>query len=183
MNVQIISMSWTLAENKDNTAAIHKLGEQIRKAASRPGQKNIIMFCAAADEARYYDGSSVFPKDSDTSRLMVVGSAKENGEPSKFVDPSQVKVLFPGENIEELGELKGSSAATALASGLAALILWCLQSEGKSLTERPADRMFKLFENLKPKDSNWVNVHRLLKANGEIQDVKSVAELCMSWST
>ena len=171
-------MSWTLSEDPDkaNRAGLQELDRQIQMAASR----NIVMFCAAADEARYYDGRKLYPKSSDTRRLTVVGSAKESGDPSEFVDREQVSMLFPGENIEGLDNLNGSSAATALASGLAALIIWCMQKKKERLPA-PAENIPHFFKHMKPAGSEWVNVHRLLKYGGNIQEVDQVVQQCKSW--
>lgn len=168
-------MSWCLIETLLNTDAIRKLEQQVIKAAG----EDIIMFCAAADTSRYDEGLRLYPRQADTERLMVVGSANPDGEKSPFVDETQVNLLFPGEGIKELGELGGSSAATALASGLAALILWCYEQKGGGMaTIRNRGNMLKVFQKLKTSDNKWVNVTRLLKVEGETGDPASVVDYC-----
>ena len=60
-----------------------------------------------------------------------MSSATETGHSSGFVHQDQVNYLFPGEEFEEIGNRKDSSAATALAVGFAALILWCYETSAK----------------------------------------------------
>lgn len=167
-------MSWCLSETDENSQKLEELGQEISQAA----KDNIIMFCAAADGGYYDADATLYPMHSDTRRLMVIGSAREDGTKSHFVNEDQVHLLFPGEKIRELGKLKGSSAATALAAGLAALVLWCFETEGGGkMRMREKDNMNKVFAKLMA-DNKWVNVTRLLKAGGETRKVKSVVEYC-----
>ncbi|KAF4467897.1 subtilisin [Fusarium albosuccineum] len=135
--VDIISMSWTIKRIKsgqgENQTAITALERAIQKAANN----DILMFCAVQDSA-HYGNDEIFPQKSDTKKLMIVGSADEDGDRSKFVNENCFDYLFPGE-ISIPGMLaetdKGSSVATAVAAGTAAMILWC--AEYHSLTKKP----------------------------------------------
>ncbi|CZS79655.1 unnamed protein product [Fusarium graminearum] len=76
-----------------------------------------------------------FPQKSDTKKLIIVGSANENGDKSAFVNENSFNYLFPGEIVipEILTEHdKGSSVATAVAAGMAAMILWCAEYHAKT---------------------------------------------------
>ncbi|KAI0399127.1 hypothetical protein F4802DRAFT_603297 [Xylaria palmicola] len=168
--VHIISMSWSLISVDNNRSHIDLLDRKIQEAASL----GIIMYCAAADEALYTSHKELYPAKADTQHIRAVGSAQENGKESAFVNKEQVDYLFPGEAIDELGERKGSSAATALASGLAALILWCFENhEGKGGARSAAHpkKMHHLFSSLKAKDSKWVDATKLFKDGSSIGDV------------
>jgi hypothetical protein len=111
-------MSWTLIETDQNSKQISDLKDKIEAAA----RDNITMYCAAADQGLYGSLEKLHPAGS-SSAIRVVGSATETGRSSGFVNQDQVEYLFPGEEFEEIGNRKGSSAATALAAGFTALIL------------------------------------------------------------
>lgn len=171
--VKVISMSWSIDRTDVNEAYIESLGEQIKAAAAA----KIIMFCAAADEGRYFDRNArLYPYSADTGYIRLVGSARESGDSSDFVDPHQVDYLFPGEDIKELNGHDGSSAATALAAGFAALVLWCFQEcppdEGARAVAEPTG-MHDIFVSLQPSDvgldnlrNKWVNVTTTLGNKG-----------------
>jgi hypothetical protein len=163
-------MSWSLISVEKNRSHIDLLDKKIQEAAGL----GIIMYCAAADEALYGTNKELYPAKADTQHIRAVGSAQENGRESVFVNSFQVDYLFPGEGIDELGERKGSSAATALASGLAALILWCfVNHEGKASAKLIAHpkKMHHVFTSIKAKDSKWVDATRLFRDGSDIGDV------------
>ncbi|KAF4995238.1 hypothetical protein FGRMN_5269 [Fusarium graminum] len=119
----VISMSWSLVKSNNNKDGVKQLEDQIQLAA----RANIIMYCAAPDQKYYKGNGEIVPHSSDTKRIRIVGAAKETGTKSNDVATDQVDYLFPGEGIKDLGEKGGSSAATALAAGFAALILSCFK--------------------------------------------------------
>lgn len=127
--VDIISMSWTVKRikigNFDNGNGIVSLDSAIQAAAN----DNILMFCAVQDGA-HYEADEIYPSQSDTTKLMTVGSADETGERSAFVKKDSANYLFPGEiSLPSILDEKdqGSSVATAVAAGMAAMILWCAE--------------------------------------------------------
>ncbi|KAL2265880.1 hypothetical protein VTJ83DRAFT_6980 [Remersonia thermophila] len=134
----VISMSWTLYASQlgDNNDGLSRL----KKAIERAGERDIIMFCASEDIGfinnpykRPYPAT-----DCDLRIMKRVGSAGAYGERSDYVNPKEVDYLFPGEIAMSQKEIcSGSSAATALAAGLTALILWCaaLQTSPATLTK------------------------------------------------
>ncbi|KAH8654473.1 hypothetical protein BGZ60DRAFT_532842 [Tricladium varicosporioides] len=133
--VHIISMSWTIERTAHNAEDIQDLESSI-EAAARAG---ILMFCAANDQGIARDNS--FPAAcGGTKHLFKIGAAEASGAVWKWVgDPADVDFIFPGHNVvkdrpndvqsalERCKTLTGSSVATAIASGLAALILYCVQ--------------------------------------------------------
>lgn len=129
--VDIISMSWTIEKDASNTEDISELESAIETAASA----NILIFCSASDQANNSDNKS-FPASCNTKKLFKIGAAEDTGERWKFTE-SDSDFFFPGHNIsrDRAGDtsfskskpLTGSSVATAFASGLAALILYCIQ--------------------------------------------------------
>lgn len=123
-------MSWTIYQTReqgDNASGITKLKDAIEYA----GRKNVIMFCASEDRG-FSSSEQPYPAtDCNPNILKCVGAAGTYGERSQYVNPNHIDYLFPGEIAVayklSTGEsrVSGSSAATALAAGLAGLILWC----------------------------------------------------------
>ena len=167
-------MSWSLVSSDANKDGIAKLEKMIKKARDA----NILLYCAAADKGPFVEEDTLFPHS--MSEIRIIGSAKETGGESHFVAPSQVHYLFPGENIPDLGNISGSSVATALASGFAALILWCFKYKKESV--EPMTRhngMDSLFKNLTQSHSKWVNVTSLLGIESP-REIQIVVERCKS---
>lgn len=124
-NVNIISMSWTIYHHE--TAETNDKGLSDMKAAMEEAAKrNILMFCAAQDSG-YSSYRKPYPAtECDPRAVKRVGSAGIYGERCEYVHPTEVDYLLPGEiALSSDSKISGSSAATALASGLAGLILWC----------------------------------------------------------
>jgi flagellar biosynthesis regulator FlaF len=125
-------MSWTIEKTDRNGDGIAELNRAIEAAA----EQNILMFCAATDQGAVKDQS--YPAASYTKRIFKIGAASASGATRKSVgDPTAVDFIFPGHQVitEEPGDSRvteytahtGSSVATALAAGLAAQMLYCVQ--------------------------------------------------------
>lgn len=173
-------MSWNLIKTASNKEEIRRLDLEIQGAAN----DDIIMFCAAADTKLYGSRQDLYPVSSNTTSIKAVGSSDPGGSASFFVHEEKVHYLFPGQDINEIdeGRGKGSSAATALAAGFAALILWCFEKEGKNGMAAVKDpkKMHKIFENLEEK--KFIDVTILL-GDGKKVDVKKVVRQCTKWIT
>lgn len=133
-------MSWSIKPAADDTT---ELGDAIVLAA----KEGILMFCAATDEGAFRDRT--YPAASSTKELFKIGAAEASGTALDWVgDQQRVDFLFPGHNVvvdrpgevppDKYRSLSGSSVATALASGLAALILYCVQIAALHLRAQPA---------------------------------------------
>ncbi|KAI1505744.1 hypothetical protein F5X99DRAFT_367585 [Biscogniauxia marginata] len=134
-NAQIISMSWT-TKPPDNPRDREAFDNAIRKANS----KGVLMFCSASDQGRFPDSN--YPHASNPNYTFRIGAAKATGTTSDTVgDGHELNFIFPGHEVV-LGPLygdvadksftdfpshTGSSVATALAAGLAALVLECVR--------------------------------------------------------
>ena len=125
-------MSWTIEETADNEVHIEKLKEAVEKAAKKP----ILMFCAASDGGAISDKS--FPGKGPRDSVFKIGAATEDGKAWKWVgDESNIDFIFPGHEVvqerykeallQNSNLLTGSSVATAIAAGLAALVLDCVR--------------------------------------------------------
>lgn len=131
-------MSWTIYKNEAGNGNDEGL-EAMKRAMERAAKHNILMFCASQDAGRSAHQRSYPASERDPRTVKRVGSATVYGERSEYVDPGEVDYLFPGEvAMSDEKVCSGSSAATALASGLAGLILWCcsLQRLGGGYVER-----------------------------------------------
>lgn len=127
--VDIISMSWTIEKTPDNEADITKLEAALDEAA----KKNILLFCSANDQGTEADES--YPAANSTR--FKIGAATAQGTTWRWTRTSQVDFIFPGDKVikerpgnvpvEKCSLVSGSSVATALAAGLAALVLYCVQ--------------------------------------------------------
>jgi subtilisin family serine protease len=181
--VHVVCMSWSMQAAFDSAAQTRLLSQRIQEAA----RDGIIMYCSASDEGLYGALKTLYPAAADTAGVRVVGSATERGNSSDSVNADLVSYLFPGEQIDEIGsEKKGSSAATALAAGFAALVLWCFG------VARPQSRagmgspqaMHYLFEGLQSllaakgqegRRTKWVDASMLLELGG-IEEVVEFVE-------
>lgn len=124
-DVDIISMSWTIeaaVQGNEEMAAL-------KVAVDAARAKNILMFCSTSDQ-----GSSTkddcYPGDFDG--CIKIGGATTTGEPLTWVNTDKVQFLLPGNNVpfhnnegKVVSYESGSSVATAAASGLAGLLLFC----------------------------------------------------------
>ncbi len=147
--VDIISMSWTIERTDINSEDIKALETEIRAAANQ----NILMFCAAADQGQNYSAvdflnethhyvgayrDRTYPAASSTKNIIKIGAAEASGAALRSVgDQALIDFIFPGHQVamdqahdpkvKSYPTLTGSSVATALASGLAAVILYTVQ--------------------------------------------------------
>ncbi|KAG9237404.1 hypothetical protein BJ875DRAFT_453856 [Amylocarpus encephaloides] len=130
--VQIISMSWTIAQPSTSDEK-ERLDTAIRRAISA----GILLFCSSADKGLHQDND--YPAASNPSKMFRIGAAKANGNAWDWVpNITNLDFIIPGHEVAEKALLDddpsqtfqpqtGSSVATALGAGLAALIICCVQ--------------------------------------------------------
>lgn len=164
----------------DNSASLVQLNSKIEGEGSR----GTLLYCACEDQGRTGNDEKPYPASSSTRNIKRVGSARAYGGKSEFVNAQDMDYLFPGELGAKEG-ISGSSAATALASGLAALVLWCAEAykaryelvNKKELEEdvnfQQGSRMHSLFDALR-KDNKFVNITGLL--NDAARDPDPIAQ-------
>lgn len=127
--VDIISMSWTIEKTSDNETDIRRLEETLQEAA----KQKILLFCSSNDEITSSNGSH---PSHDKTRFKI-GAATAHGKISQYTQSEEVDFIFPGDKVirerydsvldTNSSLVSGSSVATALAAGLAALVLYCVQ--------------------------------------------------------
>ncbi|PQE17717.1 hypothetical protein CJF31_00005438 [Rutstroemia sp. NJR-2017a BVV2] len=139
--VDIISMSWSIEGDIDPTKnpGLHRLANVMTEVH---GQNHPLMYCAAADDGTSNrGGKKEYPYSCHGAKIFRIGAATDNGQTwLKVTDPTHAHFFFPGVDVPDLKAKfqyqyesfakdpdtnSGSSIATALAAGLAALILHC----------------------------------------------------------
>lgn len=197
-NVDIISMSWTIPAKDPNTEEI----DGLKRAIAEANKHNKLLFGALreSEDALIEDG--FYPVG--LPQVFKIGSATRTGNLVKTHsgDGRNVQFILPGLEVfmdldEEVLTLNGSSIATALASGLAALILFCADlvdmddaDSGNSVRGlgrrlREFESMEGAFENMshKSNEKKFPEVQRFFKFAGQdptIDDFKSLINSLMS---
>jgi len=135
--VHVVSMSWTIQETNENGEDIRRLETALRKAHDA----RILLVCSASDRGAHPDLD--YPAKYNVNRVVRIGAATADGRAWAMAgDPANMDFILPGHNVLERGRgpssylygdgllenftpRTGSSVATALAAGLAALIMHC----------------------------------------------------------
>ncbi|OQU98118.1 hypothetical protein CLAIMM_03946 [Cladophialophora immunda] len=127
---RVISMSWSVRPPTDGA-----LREKFDEAVHRAVNHNTVLLCASSDQGKT-GNDRTYPYDANRANIIRIGAATAMGSNAEYVDKHQIDFLFPGHEIllkestpdKELGDVhKGSSVATAIAAGLAALVLECVR--------------------------------------------------------
>jgi len=146
-------MSWSLEGSGLKPETITNLDTAIQEAK----QKNILMFASASDQGEADRNKDIYPASCDS--VITIGSCtSDGGDPSTGVRLDQVAYLIPGEEIRVTDDqdlISGSSVSAALASGLAALVLHCIDIYLPPYLETP--------ETQRQKSDDYRRVRRAFK--------------------
>ncbi|KAL7942118.1 hypothetical protein V8C42DRAFT_332619 [Trichoderma barbatum] len=153
--VHIISMSWTI-DPPDDEEDRRLLDAAIVEAANA----DILMFCSASDKGAKQNAT--YPSKA-TTKIFTIGAATASGAADPWVgNLGNINFTFPGTKVEMDGarsgtdissrEVTGSSVATALAAGLAALVLYCVQVRLLLATDQDKQKARRDFQLLKKHD-------------------------------
>lgn len=145
-------MSWTIQKTTKNANEI----DELEKAITSADKKNILMFCSASDLGNNTkkDQTISYPLKAKQDKIFHIGAATASGKGWEWIGHGEVDFIFPGEKLllqNRLGSLpetlSGSSLATGLAAGLAALVLHCVELRGHShfLYAKNYERMNDIF--------------------------------------
>jgi hypothetical protein len=170
-------MSWTIKRTQQNTMDI----DGLRKVLLEAQTKGIILFCSLSDEGA---GGNGYPADYDIATR--IGAATAAGKEWSWVEGHDAHFLFPGEGVEidvRTREIaSGSSIATALAAGLAALILHCVDiaepDQRRNLQQQHV--MKKAFQSLCKTGNNYLKVWEVFKSfkdKGRVENINEVRKL------
>jgi hypothetical protein len=177
----IISISWSVQrddsdnEAKNNTVDLERLRKSLLLASS--SQKNqqgkkigkeTLLFCSAPDKGQSKLKDSHYPFNCEgITKMFKIGAAQATGKEYPWTG-DQVDFLLPGENVvmapsdqsmsgDNLPRT-GSSVATALAAGLAAMIIHCVRLSAlcnidvkshSGVAHERAVRAIKTFDSMK----------------------------------
>ncbi|KAJ5087242.1 hypothetical protein N7456_010858 [Penicillium angulare] len=140
--VDIISMSWTVDQPKG------EMKERFDKALAAAAQKNILMFCSSPDEGHFKFSGDHYPTAHGPDKFFRIGASQADGQPYNWVSTDKVDYIFPGVDVVQANKQDislngvadrretGSSISTALAAGLAALVLWFFKIGVKYASEK-----------------------------------------------
>lgn len=126
--VDIISMSWSINRNSVNQETYLEFDNCIRKAYAQ----DITMFCSATDQGQTQEASSDSYMPAMFSDPLKIGASTPEGGKWSFTGSQKVDFYLPGVDIpvtDKAGVVRfeqGSSFATAIAAGLAALLRYCI---------------------------------------------------------
>lgn len=147
----IISMSWSIQKNDGTDEALNNikhlerlktgLAKASKEATDSQGKKigkETLLFCSAPDTGMSSSTDTYYPFNcADISKIFRIGAAQATGKAYPWVG-KQIGYILPGENVgmkpsdmvrpnEDKVLRTGSSVATALAAGLAAMIIHCVR--------------------------------------------------------
>ncbi|KAI0119517.1 hypothetical protein F4814DRAFT_458739 [Daldinia grandis] len=140
----IISMSWTLPMKNNKSDSKSRLDTVLRKAVD----SKVLMFCSAPDEGKFTELD--YPSGPWRDRFFRIGAARADGTVFPWTPDDGITYVLPGVDVtkERAGRRSfetpspagattreidvkyetGSSVATALAAGLAAMIIYCVKA-------------------------------------------------------
>ncbi|KAF2113700.1 hypothetical protein BDV96DRAFT_578247 [Lophiotrema nucula] len=153
MGVHIMSMSWSIDKMSSSDA------RDLQKAVDDAIANNILLFCASDDQGNSRpDDQNSYPARCNIQRIFRIGAATRSGlagewvRGANFLLPGEKDQLMPniGDQLSNHEPRTASSLATALGSGLAALILYCAALNGKEDFDalRTQEKMYGAFKNL-----------------------------------
>jgi hypothetical protein len=155
MDVNIISMSWSIDKSTNSTDF-----NDLQLAVEAAIKAGILLFCASDDQGTSRpEHSEPYPARIDPLHIFRIGAATRTGMQADrvrgvdYILPGEKDQLVPffGEQFSSHEPRTASSLATALASGLAALILYCgaiVEDKKKYELLKTQEKMNGAFKNL-----------------------------------
>ncbi|KAF1977652.1 subtilisin-like protein [Bimuria novae-zelandiae CBS 107.79] len=138
----IISMSWTIPMNSGESEAKKQLHKVLKKAVDN----KVLMFCSTPDSGKFTDVD--YPSGPWRDRFFRIGAANADGTVFQWTPEDGITYVLPGVDVVRQQKANsssdakstrgilhhmvefhetGSSVATALAAGLAAMIIYCVK--------------------------------------------------------
>ncbi|GAW10690.1 hypothetical protein ANO14919_000250 [Xylariales sp. No.14919] len=134
--VDIISMSWNVREVRTQHSNMGDM-RQLEIAIDKAADAKILMFGAASDVKESASSEKWMP--CDHTKVWSIGATDKQYDAKKYVNKERVDYLFPGEYVLESRRIEdidvGNSGATALASGLAAMVMSCMRLEDEAIPD------------------------------------------------
>lgn len=183
-------MSWTIEDSSLTPEGRSDALRALDTALTAAAQQNILMFCAARDEGLENPSKKPFPAATIASNIIVIGAASPSGASWTWVSRDSVHYLFPGSELQDflpelipadMSAVDGSSTATALASGLAGLLLSILSKDtskawpnSKEGRQKKTDNILqKAIKGSVPYAQIWIIFERFLPANKQSENDKT----------
>ncbi|KAK1751118.1 hypothetical protein QBC47DRAFT_364659 [Echria macrotheca] len=128
--VDIISMSWSIKKTTINTEDLNRLEKALEKA----DQNHIILLASLSDDRPHPDNAA-YPACCLGRSLLRIGAATKEGDEIAGITRGDADFLFPGADVpyvfrDRHNLVGGSSIATAVAAGFAALLIHCVRLVG-----------------------------------------------------
>ncbi|KAK7414636.1 hypothetical protein QQX98_006493 [Neonectria punicea] len=173
-NATIISMSWTIPVPPEGSEEKRLLDSVLERAC----KQKVLMFCSSSDQI---SSTEHYPSAFRRRRFFLIGAAHDDGSAYGHAGKDN-DFIFPGVNVNTTGgsslpvyladktsstkESTGSSVATALAAGLAAMITYCFKASALAIvtarTQQGKDYGAGP-ELVKPGDADRIAEHNILK--------------------
>lgn len=163
--VSIISMSWSISRKSVTQETYHDFDSCIRNAYDQ----GISMFCSATDQGQTKEASSDTYMPAVFGDPLKIGAATPEGGKWSFTGSQKVDFYLPGVDIpvtDKAGVVsfeQGSSFATAIAAGLAALLQYCIGCAVRDDTTTPDLRT----DDMKHAFHKLCSTHREIPEVGE----------------
>ncbi|KAF3766654.1 subtilisin-like protein, partial [Cryphonectria parasitica EP155] len=159
--VNIISMSWTVAMDLAKPSDDMK---DLQSAVQAAHDAKVLMFCSSSDGGQFVE--ETLPASGNRDHVFRIGAASADGTPFSWAGPvEKLDYILPGvdvvkrrpghgrgrllkEKMEEMKSDTGSSVATALAAGLAAMVLTCVKMAAMHTASAPEQHKLGVTEDM-----------------------------------
>ena len=175
-------MSWSIHSSDVQATERRQLEESIKKAYD----KEITMLCAASDHGRNTESAAVDDLPAAFLYPLKIGAARADGNAWANIGYDKIDYYFPGHNIvlDDYQPAKGqpqsgSSLATAVAAGLAALLQYCSNFADDDSKDSPPlgrKRTEQAFKKLCAPTSNFPEVEKLFGDTRNLDRPKQVKD-------
>ncbi|KAL9020192.1 MAG: hypothetical protein Q9185_002562 [Variospora sp. 1 TL-2023] len=185
-HVDIMCMSWNVRckPKTDTDPGNETQVTNLQRVVNEAAEKGILMYCAAGDN-RGGTGQGQRWVPCSLTNTLSVGATDNNNRMKEYVVDKNLSYLFPGENVlpetDKDSKEVGNSGATAIAAGLAALVLFFTKwkNMGVEKEQRP-QYLERVMDSVFKKTSYVVHVHGVLDPN---QMERFVTQLALQAST
>ncbi|KAH7629255.1 hypothetical protein B0T09DRAFT_366540 [Sordaria sp. MPI-SDFR-AT-0083] len=169
-DIEIMSTSWIFRDHVElqapsakpkDTSELQTPASKLKRLIDNDERSaTVVIYSAARDKENDADKSEYYP--ADCTRAQSIGAANIHNSPQRYVVPKTTDFIFPSQNVVDGDADGGNSVATAVAAGVAALVLHCFREDNLELN--PAVRrsfMEKLFHDLAEPNTKYVNLEKL----------------------
>ncbi|UKZ75095.1 hypothetical protein TrVFT333_002767 [Trichoderma virens FT-333] len=170
----IISMSWTIPVPADGSKEKQRLDSVLKRACS----EKVLMFCSSSDQI---STTQHYPSAYKRNQFLLIGAAHDDGSAYGHAGRDN-DFIFPGVNVRTndgsgllpsylatktfmTTESTGSSIATALAAGFAAIIIYCFKASvlGIAITRIRSSSFIDEADIVRPMDLDKLSDPNVLK--------------------